>query len=211
MIHYCNLSVSRKAIAKSSGRALMHPSIAWLICLDLIHVVLCSSSLDEHLCQQQSSMAATILCWNWWNVLLWTSISVKLWVNLDSLPWVAGFGGGYGNDICILWLNHHHHHHHHLHMHINHLPMKCQDCWIRIELVCMCREYLKRAWSGQQWSFCQYCIHLLRKPVRTDLLLSRCMQYWLKNHWPGSLQTLSQQWMPKTLRVFMLTTIFLIE
>jgi len=26
MIHYRNLSVSRKAIAKSSGRALMHPS-----------------------------------------------------------------------------------------------------------------------------------------------------------------------------------------
>ena len=38
-------------------------------------------------------------------VMLWSSISVKFSVNDDSLPRVMGFGGGYGNDICILWLN----------------------------------------------------------------------------------------------------------
>jgi len=35
--------------------------------------------------------------------------------------------------------------------------------------------------------------------------LSRCMQYWLKNHWPGSVQTLSQHWMTKPLPVSMHT------
>jgi len=34
--------------------------------------------------------------------------------------------------------------------------------------------------------------------------LSRCMQYWL-NHWPGSVQIASQQWMTKTLPVSMQT------
>jgi len=29
-----------------------------------------------------------------------------------------------------------------------------------------------------------------------------CVHYWLKNHWQGYLQTMSQQWMPKTLPVF---------
>ena len=38
----------------------------------------------------------------------------------------------------------------------------------------------------------------------TKVLIStvRCMQYWPKNHWPGSVQTLSQQLMPKTVPVF---------
>ena len=47
-----------------------------------------------------------------------------------------------------------------------------EDCWIR-NTVCVqgdVRECLKRAWSGQ-WFSSQYCIHLLRKSVRTDLLL----------------------------------------
>ena len=43
-----------------------------------------------------------------------------------------------------------------------------QDCWIRIQKVC--RESLKRARSSH-WFFNQYYIHLLRKPVRRDLLL----------------------------------------
>ena len=34
------------------------------------------------------------------------------------------------------------------------------------------------------------------------------MQYWLKNHWPGFVQTPSQQWMTKALPVFMHTTVF---
>ena len=33
----------------------------------------------------------------------------------------------------------------------------------------------------------------------------------LKNHWPGSVQTLSQQWMSKSLLIFMHTTISLIQ
>jgi len=31
--------------------------------------------------------------------------------------------------------------------------------------------------------------------------LSRCMQYWLKNHGPGFVQTPNQLWMKKTLPV----------
>jgi len=65
----------------------------------------------------------------------------------------------------------------HVRMHTNHLAMKCNLLRnigeLEIELVC--RECLKRAWSGQ-WFFSQYCIHLLRKPVRTDLLL--CDSWW---------------------------------
>jgi len=34
------------------------------------------------------------------------------------------------------------------------------------------------------------------------------MQYWLKNRWPGFVQTPSQQWMTKALPVFMHTTVF---
>jgi len=36
-------------------------------------------------------------------------------------------------------------------------------------------------------------------------LFSRCMQCWPRNHWPGSVRTLSQQWMTKTLPVSMHT------
>jgi len=48
-------------------------------------------------------------------------------------------------------------------MRTNHLAMKCNLlCKIaELEILLVCRECLKRAWSGQ-WFFSQYCIHLLR-------------------------------------------------
>jgi len=53
-----------------------------------------------------------------------------------------------------------------------------QDCWIRNMVVCTKtgRVFGIHCWliawtEPGQWFFSQYCIHLLRKPVRTDLLL----------------------------------------
>ena len=49
-------------------------------------------------------------------------------------------------------------------------------------------------------------------PSKTEQqsFLSRC-KYWLKNHWPGSVQALSQQWLLKTLHFSIHTTVFLIQ
>ena len=44
----------------------------------------------------------------------------------------------------------------------------CKIAELEVQLVC--GECLKRAWSGH-WFFSQYCIQLLRKPVKADLLL----------------------------------------
>ena len=46
-----------------------------------------------------------------------------------------------------------------------------------------CTSPSKRAWSGQ-WFFGQYCVHLLWKPVRTDLLL--CDGKLQLNHAPAA-------------------------
>jgi len=60
----------------------------------------------------------------------------------------------------------------HVRMRTNHLAMKCNYlCKIaELEIQLMCRDCLKIAWSGQ-WFFSRYCVYLLRKPVRTNLLL----------------------------------------
>jgi len=46
-----------------------------------------------------------------------------------------------------------------------------------LEIQLVCRECLKRDWSGQ-WFFTQYCIHLLRKPVHED---RRAALLWMAN------------------------------
>ena len=66
-------------------------------------------------------------------------------------------------------------------MHINHLAMKCNYYIIILETaeletrLCSWRQGSVIHWLGWtepgQWFFSQYCINLLRKPVRTDLLL----------------------------------------
>ena len=78
-------------------------------------------------------------------------------------------------------------------LHTNHLATKCaQDCAeLKVWLVCMetCRErlchpLLTRAVFEQSLvndAFSQYCIHLLRKPVRGDLLFC--------DRWQTSAQT----------------------
>ena len=66
----------------------------------------------------------------------------------------------------------------HAHKSLSNETILIQDCWIRNTVVWMKtgRVFAIHCWLGiwtepGQWFFSQYCIHLLRKPVRTDLLL----------------------------------------
>jgi len=62
-------------------------------------------------------------------------------------------------------------------MHTKYLATKCiiiQHCWIRSTV----RSWTEKGFVDStfeqmpgQWFFSQYCIHLLRRPVKTDLLL----------------------------------------